>query len=465
MAIKRISFIEVGASGLQMLSRYTVARVGTVLLSTILKEMGYEVRAFIEDIAAPDWTFIENSDLVCISTLTATAPKAYRTGEKLREKGIPVVMGGVHPTFLPEEALRYSDFVIRGEGDHALPLLLRSLETGSPSLKDIGGLSYRDKRGTVMHNPPGKFLDERELDRLPTPDFSLVHKWRPSLVYPLSTSRGCPFDCKFCSVIHVFGRKYRFKSVENVLGELKGSRSVSKATRFFVDDNFTAHKNRSKELLRGMIAEGLTEDWVAQARTDVAADPELLRLMADAGCHTLYIGFESINPKTLAAYNKKQELDDIVKCVRRIKEHGMHIHGMFVLGADTDDVGVIERTADFAADAGIDTMQLAVLTPLPGTPLFDEMKESGRLLHTDWSKYNVQHVVFEPARMTPKTLQLEIVKGMGRFYSWKYILGHLAKLDFHYFAIGLFGKKLVHKASREARAYIESLHAGTPKTA
>jgi len=453
--MKRISFIEVGSTVFQMLSKYTVARTGSVLLSTILKQKGYEVKAFIEDIAKPDWSFIEGSDLVCISTLTTTAPKAYGIGKRLREKGIPVIMGGVHPSILPEEAMQYADFVIRGEGDYSLPELLDHIETGTPSVEKIKGLSYRKAGGEIVHNPPGEFVEN--LDELPDGDFSLVHNWKPSIIYPVATSRGCPFGCRFCSVITMFGRKYRFKSVEKVLVDLKRINSVSQATKFFVDDNFTANKQRSKELLRGMIAEGLTSAWVAQVRTDIAKDTELLRLMADSGCHTVHIGFESINPKTLKTYNKGQVFEDIVNCIKTVKDYGLHIHGMFVLGSDDDDVEVIRKTAEFAISSGIDTTQLVPLTPLPGTPLFEEMEAAGRLLHRDWSRYNLQHVVFMPAQMSPEALQFETLEGMSRFYSWKYILGHLIKFDLHYAAVGLFGRKIVGKSMKEVKPYMHSL--------
>jgi len=250
----------------------------------------------------------------------------------------------------------------------------------------------------------------------------------------------------------MFGRRYRFKSAETVMKELRYVRSVSRDTRFFVDDNFTADKMRTKELLREMISEKLTSDWTAQVRTDAAADPELLRLMADAGCHTVHIGFESINPGTLEHYNKKQTLKDIVGSIRAFRDHGIHIHGMFVIGADTDDVDVIKKTVDFAMQNGIHTIQLMVLTPLPGTPFFKEMKEGGRLLHSDWSKYDAHHAVFRPSLMSAWALQTETMKGMGRFYSWKYILKHLAKLELHYSGIGIFGKFTVNKTLRQIAA-------------
>jgi len=453
MVIKRVSFIEAGSPGLHIFSKFPIPRLGAVLLSTILKDRGYEVKAFIEDVAEPDWSFIESSDLVCISTITSTAIKAYGLGERLKALGIPVIMGGAHPTFLPDESLEYADFVIRGEGEHSLVELLEHLEKGTPALTGIKGLSYRDRDGRNVHNPSGEFIED--LDSLPEPDFSLVHKWNLSNTYPVSTSRGCPYDCRFCSVIQMFGRRYRFKSVEATLKELKYVVSVSKATKFIVDDNFTADKRRTKGILRGMIAEGITTRWSAQVRTDVARDPELLRLMADSGCHTLYIGFESINAGSLEAYNKKQRLEDIISCIRTVKDHGIHIHGMFVLGADTDDVETIRGTADFATGHGIDTVQFLILTPLPGTPLFHDMMESRRLLHTDWSKYDVQHVVFKPWLMSPATLQVETFRAMARFYSWRYIFRHLARLDFHYAAIGIFGKTAVHKSLKASSAYLQ----------
>src|SRR4030043_1764367 len=404
MVIKRVSFIEAGSPGLHIFSKFPIPRLGAVLLSTILRERGYDVKAFFENVAEPDWSFIESSGLVCISTLTSTAIRAYRTAKRLKALDIRVIIGGTHPTFLPDEALEYADFVIRGEGEHSLVELLEYLEKGTPALSGIQGLSYRDRDGRNVHNPSREFI--QDLDSFPEPDFSLVHNWNLSNPYPVSTSRGCPYDCTFCSVISMFGRRYRFKSVEATLKEMKYVASVSKGTKFIVDDNFAANKKRTKEILRGMIAEGIKTRWSAQVRPDVVRDPELLRLMADSGCHTLYIGFESINPGTLKLYNKKQDLEDIISCIRTVRDYGIHIHGMFVLGGATDDVETIRGTADFATGHGIDTVQFLILTPLPGTPLFHDMMKSGRLLHTDWSKYDVQHVVFRPQLMSTAILQL-----------------------------------------------------------
>lgn len=451
----RISFIEAKSPGANIFSKFPIPRLGAVLLSTILKERGYDVKAFIEDIAAPDWSYIENSDIVCVSTITSTSRRAYRIADRIKLKGIPVVMGGAHPSFLPEETMEHADYVVRGEGDETLPELIAYLEKGIPDIASIKGLSYRDSGGSIINNPARPLIED--LDILPPPDFKLVPQWKPSNIYPISTSRGCPFNCKFCSVIQMFGRKYRFKSVEPLLKELKHIHSFSKGNKFFVDDNFTANKERTKELLRAKIAEHITFKWSAQVRADVAKDEELLRLMADSGCDTVHIGFESVNPKTLEAYNKKQNIDEIIHCIRRVKDHGIEIHGMFVFGADTDTVDTVKKTADFAIKLRIDTIQFLMLTPLPGTPFFYEMKESDRILHTDWSKYDGHHIVFKPHLMSPQTLHIESLKAMGRFYSWKYIFKHLAHFDFFHVAIGLYGKKAVKRALDEAMDYLNSI--------
>jgi len=458
--INKIAFIEARSPGEHIYSKFPIPRLGAVLLGTILKNQGYTVKVFVEDIAPIDWSFVESSDLVGISTITSTAARAYELADLIRRKGIPVILGGAHPTFMPEEALRHADYVVRGEADLTILPLIESLKKGDLSPVNIKGLSFIDPSGRVFHTPPAELL--KDLDSLPFPDMSIVHAFKPENIYPISTSRGCPFDCKFCSVIQMFGRRYRYRSVEKTIEDIKRASKLSKGTIFFVDDNFAAHKERTKEILRGIIQEGIKVQWSAQVRIDVARDEELLRLMAESGCHTLYIGFESINPETLKLYNKKQGLEDIVECINKVHEAGIHIHGMFVLGADTDDVETIKKTSDFAKRLKIDTVQFLMLTPLPGTPVFFEMLNSGRLFHTDWSKYDAHHVVFRPSRISPRMLHMETLQAMKRFYSWNYILRHIIRLNFHYAVIGLYGRRALKKALKMARNYLESIDLLSP---
>ncbi len=451
MGIKRIAFIEPNTPGRHVFSKIRIPRLGALLLATIMKARGYETRVFLEDLAEPDWSYIENSDVLCISAITNTAQRSYAIADRFRKLGMPVIIGGAHPSFMPEEALGHADFAVRQEGDESLPELIDHLDGGKAGVEEIKGISYRNKGG-IVHNPSRPFISE--LLNVPSPDFSLAHGWKPGDVYPVSSSRGCPFQCRFCSVIQMFGKRYRFRTVEATLEDLRTLKGI-KGTVFFVDDNFAANKPRTKQLLRGMISEKLNLRWSAQARVDVAGDPEMLGLLADAGCSKLFIGFESINPRTLEIYNKKQDLDQIKNCIKALSEYGIGIHGMFVLGADTDDVQTIRQTADFAKVLGRGTLQLMMLTPYPGTPIYEDLESQGRLLHKNWLKYDGLNAVYRPAMMSPEELHIETLKGLGKFYSWRYIMAQLKGLDFYHAALGLYGKHAVRLALKSAKNYLE----------
>ncbi|MBI4683159.1 MAG: B12-binding domain-containing radical SAM protein [Nitrospirae bacterium] len=452
--MKNIYFIEAKSPGAHIFSFTALPRLGSILLATILKNHGYNTKVFIEDLVAPDWKQTEDADMICISAISATATRAFQIAEKFNKLGIPVALGGVHSTFLPDESLLYADYVVRGEGEETLIELLDHLKAGKP-LDSIKGLSFKNSKHEIVHNPPRELL--KDLNEAPMPDFSLVYKWAETAkVTPVATSRGCPFACRFCSVIPMFGREYRFKSIDRILEELRAA-SIQKNHVFFIDDNFAANKKRTKTLLQAIIDNNLKIEWSAQVRTDVAKDTELLDLMKKAGCFAVYIGFESINPATLSLYNKGQGLGDIENSIRAVKKNSIRIHGMFVLGSDTDDIETIRNTATFAKKLDIDSIQFMILTPLPGTPVFEELKSSGRLIHTDWSKYDAHHAVFEPKLMTAFELHIETLKAMGRFYSWPAIFRNLSQFDFFYAVVGLYGKRSIRKALAETKIYVEQL--------
>ncbi|MDH4029154.1 MAG: B12-binding domain-containing radical SAM protein, partial [Nitrospirota bacterium] len=452
--LKNIYFIEAKSPGSHIFSFTTLPRLGSILLATILKNHGYNTKVYIEDLAAPDWKDLEDADMICISTISSTAIRAYQLADKFKKLGIPVALGGAHSTFLPDEGLAYADYVVRGEGEETLVELLDHINTGRP-LGPIKGLSFRDSRGEIVHNPARELI--KDLDEAPIPDFDLVYKWsEKAKVVPVATSRGCPFACRFCSVIPMFGREYRFKSIERIIAELRAV-STHKGHVFFIDDNFTANKKRTKALLKAMMDNNIRIEWSAQVRTDIAKDPELLDLMKKTGCFAVYIGFESINPKTLSLYNKNQKLEDIENAIKAVKEHSLHIHGMFVLGSDTDDIETIRNTAKFARRLDIDSIQFMVLTPLPGTPVFEDLKNSGRLLHTDWSKYDAHHAVFEPRLMTAFELHIETLKAMAKFYSWTNFFHNIWQFDFFYAIVCLYGKRSVRKALSGAKKYLDNL--------
>ena len=349
-------------------------RLGLPLLGARLKEAGYRVELYLGTGETLPWPKIVDADFVGISTITATSSEAYRIAGYLRSRGQTVVLGGIHPHFMPDEALNHADYVMRGEADLTIVPLLRALEREQLPW-DVPGVSFRNGR-EVIHNPCA--TEAVELDPLPTPDFTLFRGQKPFRTVPVITSRGCPYNCNFCSVTLMFGRRYRFRNTENVLKELAAYRGRSV---FFCDDNFTANPARSKELFRGMLDEKIgLKSWGAQMRVEASRDPEMLELMRRSGGDMAFVGLESINPATLAALNKQQSVEDVRECVRRFHDSGIRVHGMFIFGSEADTVQTIRDTVDFARDAQIDSQQFAILTPQPGTPLFQQLESEGRLL-------------------------------------------------------------------------------------
>jgi radical SAM superfamily enzyme YgiQ (UPF0313 family) len=446
--IKNIVLVEPRPADYHVFARYPLPRMGVVLLGTILKKAGYNVKVFVETISKIDFSTLFEADLVGISSITPTATRCYELAKLIRLENIPVVMGGPHVSFMPDEALNYCDYVMKGEADEVILDLVKVIESGQ-GFEKIQGLSYR-KDGTIVHNPTAPLC--RELDRLPVPDFNVIHGLKSLPIYPVITSRGCPYDCNFCAVTEMFGHRYRFRKPELVLEDIK---ALNTDWVFFYDDNFTASPARTKQLLELMLRNNVKPHWTAQVRTDVARDNELLQLMQDTNCYGCYIGIESINPDTLKEYNKKQTVEDIELCVRKLHERNIKIHGMFVLGSDEDSVEVARETVNFAKRYRIDTVQFMILTPIPGTKLYDKLQKEGRILTTAWNLYDGHHVVFKPKGMTPFQLQWETVKAMKSFYSYSQVIKSVIGFDFYTSILRLYAHRLIRRWARKNRNYLE----------
>jgi len=413
----KIVLIEPASSEANVYSKLHMPLLGPVYLGTILKHRGHDVEIYNEDICRPDYEQL-NADIIGISILTSTAKRGYEIASKFpKEK---VIIGGVHASLLPEEALQYSRQVVVGEAEEVIVDVVE------------GAIKDRIVNGRPVQN----------LDSLPAPDFSLIKGYSSSpLVMPISTSRGCPFDCTFCSVTKVFGREYRFRSSDNVIQELL-SRTTS--SFFFCDDNFTAHHQRTRDLLWLMIKHKI-RGWTCQVRCDVAKDDSLMSLMAQAGCSVACVGFESVNLKTLQVYQKKQSIEDIINAIHSFRKKKIRIHGMFVLGSDNDNENTIWDTLKFAIRQKIDTIQMMILTPLPGTKVYEELKEQKRIFSHDWSLYDGQHVVFNPKLLSARQLQVNVIKAYTKFYSIRRFFSQLMRFHYRNAMLSLMGHRIIRE--------------------
>jgi len=396
--MQKVTFVEPRSPDRHIFSRTKLPLLGPIYLATILKEKGYDTTILNDNFTQ---VYDENSgqlhedildaDVLALTSLTPTVQRGYEIAHAFKKQtGKRVIMGGFHATFSPQEALEHVDSVVIGPADSVIENAIHSKE--------------RIIQGNAMC----------DMDTLPMPDFSLVKDFEITKTTPITTSRGCPYNCSFCAVTKMFGQKYLFRSEEKVMEEI---RRVKSKNIFFYDDHFAANKERTKSLMRRMIDEGIDKRWFAQVRADVTNDQEMMDLMGNSGCKMVYIGYESINPETLKAYNKCQSVETLKKSVKSFHDQGTHVHGMFIFGSDTDDKKALQATADFAKEKDIDTIQYLALTPVPGTPTFDHLMEENRFLTLDWKYFDGQHVVFKPKRMSAYELQCMIIDSMDDFYS------------------------------------------------
>jgi anaerobic magnesium-protoporphyrin IX monomethyl ester cyclase len=450
----KIRLIEPEPPGMHVWAKVPLPRLGLPIIAAALKVRGHDVLIYCPQMAPIDWEDVYSAEFVGLSATTSTVGAAYAFADELRARSIPVVIGGSHVTFMADEALEHADYVARGEGGELLMLELVEALAGRCELDTIAGLSFR-RDGEIVHNP----LRQRcaDLDELPFPDLTSLVGHEKIRNTPIMTSWGCPFACNFCSVTAMFGRKYRFRSAESVIAEIKEKRPKK---IFFYDDNFAADKKRLRKLLTMMIAEDLVVPWSAQVRTDVVRDAELLELMRRSGCGLVYLGLESVNQATLDGFEKSQTVEDIERAIRVLHDYGIKSHGMFVLGADSDDVQTVRDTVTFAIKNHIDTVMLSILTPLPGTPQYETLEAAGRIFTKRWELYDSHHAVFEPKLMTPYELQTEMLRGYTRFYSLRTWLRYVFTFQFtRQLLYHWWGMAIIHNWRKDARnkAFIQRL--------
>ncbi len=429
-SIKHILFLEPKSSHLHVYSDAYIPRIGCLVLATIMRDLGYGVRVMLEEVEDIDTNEFAEADLICISSLTSTAPGSYQYADFIRnvypEKTI--VMGGTHPTFVPDEALQHCDFVVRGEGEEALVELVRCLESGA-DYRGIANLSWVED-GQAIHNPERPKAED--LDVLPIPDFSLVPSGRLDIM-SIQTQRGCPWDCSFCTVTKLNGHKLRGHSVERVLDMLEAyTKMPNFSYLFFADDIFNVPVDRTMAIIQGMIDRKLIIPWAAQMRHEISKQPELMKKMREAGCDRVMVGFESIDETALELYGKKETAHDVEVAIDAIHDHGIDLHAMFIAGADSDHPETIKTQFEFAKKKDLATSQCMILTYLPGSE--DTIRydlQGGEYLSSDWSHYDGHHANHPVPNMTRYELVNTVMEGMKGMYAPHRIASKLASAAFN----------------------------------
>jgi radical SAM superfamily enzyme YgiQ (UPF0313 family) len=342
-------------------------------------------------------------DLVAISSFSAQIFEAYEIGDFYMTHNIPVVLGGLHVTCMPQEAAQHCTSVIIGEGELSWPCVLADFKAGE--MKRI----YRPEFG-----------EEFDLRDAPMPRFDLLDPEKYNRL-TVQTSRGCPHRCSFCASSVLLTPAYKLKPVDRVIAGIHAIKEVwDRPFIEFADDNSFVNRHHYKELLRALIPENLR--WFTEADISVAHDVELLELMRDAGCQQVLIGLESPRDTSLRGLEvkadwKRKQRDHYVDAIHRIQSHGITVNGCFILGLDGDTPDVFEHVLDFHRETGQYEVQVTLLTAFPGTPLYTQMKQEGRLLHDGaWDRCTLFDLNVEPKDMTCDELQRGFVELVGQLY-------------------------------------------------
>ncbi len=412
------------------------AITGPLILGGILKKAGHTAEVYEElNGKVPLKKCLEKADVFSLYTMTSTAPRAYELADIIHASSdAKVIIGGIHASALPEEAAAHADHVIVGEGESVI--------------LDVVEGRLTDK--IIRTSPP------EDLDALPLPDYSILKT--PCDCANIMTTRGCTCRCSFCTTSRMFA-PYRQRSVDSVIEEIRLYKKMGFRYMNFEDDNFTADKERAKEICRRMIAENLTfKETFFFGRTDMAEDEELMGLLKKAHLNRVLIGIESLNEKALEQIHKGQNRDDILRAAKSCREHKIRLIASLVLGIDADTKEDIRRAVQFAADLDAYQLQPAILTPYPGALTFQQFQKEERMLVPDWEQYDMMNTTFIPKNLTPWELQDEFYHAVTKFYSFSsaFRIGRLfgrgyavRRLGLWFFAhLGAFGARF---ASRFAK--------------
>jgi len=380
-----------------------------------------DIHVQVIDESVEDIDFKKKPDLVGISVQAPTAPYAYTLSHSYRKCNIPVVLGGIHVSLNPDEAISHADSIVIGEAELTWLRLIQDFK--NRKLKRV----YRARTFADLNNTP-----------IPRRDLLKYENYQ--IPYVVQASKGCPYGCEFCSLHAYVGQRVRFRAIHIVAQEIK---NMPGDKVLFADDNIYSNRLYTKHLLEALLS--IKKRWVAEASWHIAFDEEILRLARQSGCAGLFIGFDSINQQRMM--KKIPDTKDIkklyIKAIRNIQDKGIAVVAAFVFGLDNDDTCVFERSLDVAVKGGANLVNFSVLVPYPGTPIFKRLKDEGRIIEWDWSKYISPNVCFLPKKMGIEDLRNGTLWAQKEFYSisniMKISLKALKKLGW---AMGLLSLKL-----------------------
>jgi radical SAM superfamily enzyme YgiQ (UPF0313 family) len=361
----------------------------------------------LEDENVQEIDFQDRPDLVAISIITPLANRGYAIADRFRGRSIPVVMGGFHATWMPQEAGEHADAVVLGEAEQVWPRVVADFKKGSPQ---------------KFYKAEGR----SDMKALPLPRRDLLKKGAYFFTNTMQIGRGCPFHCDFCSVTAFYGHTHRLRPLEEVRQEVE-LLLREKNFVFFVDDNIIGNPAYAWNLFS--LLKDFRIKWLSQASINIAENDDLLRKAAESGCYGLFIGFESLSQETLQSHlktpNRVHRYRDLI---RKIHDQGIGIEGSFIFGSDGDDPSVFRQVVDFCEETKIDAALFAILTPYPGTRIHEQYTRQDRILTRDWDLYDMGHVVFRPRKMTVEQLQEGYDWANQRFYSYPSMLKRLRSI-------------------------------------
>jgi radical SAM superfamily enzyme YgiQ (UPF0313 family) len=381
-----------------------------------------------------DIPYDEPWDLVGLTGMGSGIVRAWQIADEFRRRGVPVIIGGIAASISdPEWSLAHCDSVVKGEADELWPEVIADFAANR--LKSI----YR------VETPP-------DLTRLPVPRYDLMNRWRMGIWRPVQTTRGCPHSCSFCSVTAFFHNRYCTRPVDQVIRDIRAARRHGSRHIAFVDDNIAGDLDYCAQLWEALIPHRII--WMTQCSVKLAENLSLLKLAYRSGCRLVSIGIESTNENSLNTVGKGwNQPERYPESIAAFRKHGIEVSTEMIVGFDSDDISALGRTLEFIQTNRIAVPRVHILTPIPGTPLFDQLEGAGRIIKRDFGSYTGSKAVFQPAQIDPADLERRYWQLYENLFSWRSIFRRLFPSET---SLGLYMKAVVWAANIRYRRHVKA---------